>query len=164
MYSTYLRAICPLAAGLLFAISPTPARAQDANRDAALTVSQPRDIVERLAKRSGDFKEDFDKAVEHSLIDGSKLEDRAKKRADDLHDAAKKLRDVFNDKKDKNNPAVRDQADKVLAAGSDVNKVMTTMRLTEKLQRDWEVLRSDLHALATLYNLQPPPSPTAYAI
>jgi len=155
MYSTYLRAICALTAGLLLAISPTPGRAQDANRDAALTVSQTRDIVERLAKRSGDFKEDFDKAVEHSLIDGSKLEDRAKKRADDLHDAAKKLRDVFNDKKDKNNPSVRDQADKVLAAGADVNKVMTTMRFTEKLQRDWDVLRSDLNALAALYNLAP---------
>jgi hypothetical protein len=155
MYSTYLRAICALAAGLLLGISPTPARAQDANRDAALTVSQARDIVDRLDKRTGEFKEEFDKAVEHSLIDGSKLEDRAKKRADDLHDAAKKLRDVFNDKKDKNNPAVRDQVDKVLAAGADVNKVMTTMRFTEKLQRDWDVLRSDLNALAQIYGLSP---------
>ena len=110
-------------------------------------------VIDRVAKRSGDFKEEFDKAVEHSLIDGTKLEGRAKQRADDLHDAAKKLKDVFGDKRDKNDPAVRDQADKTLAAASDVNQVMQNHRFTDKLQRDWDLLRSDMNALAAVYDL-----------
>ena len=92
---------------------------------------------------------------EHSMMDGSKLEDRAKRRAADLNESAKKLRDVFHDKKDKNNPAVREQADKVLAAAADVNRVMAANRFTEKVQRNWEVLRSDLNALAQIYSLSP---------
>jgi hypothetical protein len=62
---------------------------------------------------------------------------------------------VFNDKKDKNNPAVRQQVDKTLAAGADVNRVMSSMRFTEKLQRDWEIVRGDLNALAQIYSLPP---------
>src|SRR5512135_3282912 len=124
-------AACGLAA-------PRPAAAQDANRDVVVSKTDVRDIVSRLAKRTGEFKEDFDKAVEHSMMDGTKMEDRAKHRADDLHDAAKKLADVFGDKKDKNDPKVRDQADKTLAAAADVNRVMLEHRFTVKLQKDWD--------------------------
>jgi hypothetical protein len=155
MQSKWLRLACLAAAAGLCLGSQPPARAQDANRDAALTISEARDVVDRLAKRSGGFREEFGKAVEHSMMDGGKLEDRAKKRAGDLHESSKKLRDVFNDKKDKNNPAVREQADKVLAAGADVNRVMAANRFTDKVQRDWEVLRSDLNALAQIYSLSP---------
>ena len=155
MNSIFLRAVCLLAGGLLLFGSQPQAWAQDANRDTAATLSEARDIVDRLGKRTGEFREEFEKAVEHSLIDGSKLEDRAKKRAADLHESAKKLRDVFHDKKDKNNPAVRQQVDKTLAAGADVNRVMASMRFTEKLHRDWDLVRSDLNALAQIYSLPP---------
>ena len=94
--------------GLLLAAAAVPAFAQDANRDAVTTVTDARAIVSKLSGRTEEFKHDFDEAIEHSLVDGSKLEDRSKHRADDLHDAAKKLHDVFDDKKDKNDPKVRD--------------------------------------------------------
>jgi len=152
MLSVHVRLACVLSAAALFA-SP-PARAQDANRDTTVTVSATRDVVDHLARRSGDFREEFAKAVEHSM-NGDKLQDRAKKRCEDLNESAKKLRDVFNDKKDKNNPAVREQADKVLAAAADVNRVMADNRFTENLQKDWSVLRSDLNALAQIYSLSP---------
>jgi hypothetical protein len=132
-----------------------PAVAQDANRDVVVTKSDVRDIVQRLAKRTGQFKGDFDKAVEHSMIDGTRLEDRAKHRADDLHDAAKKLEDVFHDKRDKNDPKVRDQVDKTLSAAADVNRVMENHRFTDRLQRDWDLLRSECNALAAVYDLAP---------
>src|ERR1041385_7174987 len=110
-----------LAGALLWGGSFVPARAQDANRDVVTTRSDVRSVVDRLAKNSGPFKEDFDNAVSHSMIDGTKIESNAKHRADDLHGAAKRLADVFHDKKDKNNPAVRDQADKTIAAASELN-------------------------------------------
>jgi hypothetical protein len=153
MYSNFVRAAFLMAGAALWLGSQSPVRAQDANRDAALTLSEARDVVDRLARRTGEFREEFDKAVEHSMMDGTRMEDRSKKRASDLHEAAKKLRDVFHDKKDKNNPAVREQADKVLSAGSDVNRVMAANRFTEKVQRNWDILRSDLNALAQIYSL-----------
>jgi hypothetical protein len=130
-------------------------RAQDANRDVVDTRSDIGVVVDRLAKKSGDFKDAFDSAVSHSTIDGTRLEVNAKHRADDLHDAAKRLADVFHDKRDKNNPAVRDQADKTIAAASELNRVMVNHRFTDKLQRDWDLLRSDLNALAGVYDLSP---------
>jgi hypothetical protein len=128
---------------------------QDANRDTVNTVTDAHTIVRKLADRTGEFKNDFDKAIEHSMMDGTKLEDRAKHRADDLHDSAKKLQDVFGEKRDKNDPKVRDQVDKTLAAAADVNRLMTDHRFTDKLQHQWELLRVDLNALAAVYDLSP---------
>jgi len=145
-----------LALAAFFSLSSPPAaKAQDANRAEIYGKTDLRDVVDRVARRSGSFKDLFDHAVEHSLLDGTRLEDRAKHRADDLHDSAKKLRDVFGNKRDKNNPAVRDQVDKTLAAGSDLNRVMTANRFTDKVQREWDLLRSDLNALAEVYQLPP---------
>jgi len=155
MNSIFLRIAGLVAIAALWFGSQPQARAQDANRDTVVTLSEARDIVDRVAKRSGEFREEFEKAVEHSMLDGSKLEDTAKRRAADLHESAKKLKDVFNDKKDKNNPAVRQQVDKTLAAAADINRVMAANRFTEKVQRDWELLRGDLNALAQIYNLPP---------
>jgi hypothetical protein len=111
------------------------------------------DIVDRMQRRTGTFREEFDKAMAHSILDSSRMEEKAKHRADDLHDASRKLKDVFGNKKDKNDPRVREQVDKTLSAASDVNRVMVEFRFTEKLQRDWDLLRSDLNGLAAVYSL-----------
>src|SRR5205823_13087768 len=95
MFSPYFRAAgLTLAAALFFMCPPNRAIAQDANRDTVYTKTDVGDLVQRVAKRSGDFKSAFNRAVEHTM-DGTKLEERAKHRADDLHDAAKKMQDVF---------------------------------------------------------------------
>lgn len=155
MLSPYFRAAgLTLAAALFFVCQNTQAIAQDANRDTVYAKTDVGDLVQRVAKRSGEFKTEFDRAIAHTM-DGPKLEDRAKHRADDLHDSAKKLHDVFGDKKDKNNPAVREKVDKTLALGSELSTVMKQHRFTDKLQQDWDLLRSDLNALAGIYGLSP---------
>jgi hypothetical protein len=106
-------------------------------------------------KQAREFKGEFDGAVAHSMIDGTRIEENSKHRADDLHTAAAKLADVFHDKKDKNNPVVRDQVDRTIAAASELNRVMTMHRFTDKVQRDRDVLRSELNALAAMYQLTP---------
>jgi hypothetical protein len=155
MSSRYIGSTCLVTAALLLSGRLAPVHAQDANRDVVDTRSDAGGVVDRLAKKSGDFKDAFDNAVSHSMIDGTRIEVNAKHRADDLHDAAKRLADVFHDKRDKNNPAVRDQADKTIAAASELNRVMLNHRFTDKLQRDWDLLRSDLNALAEVYDLSP---------
>lgn len=134
--------------------SQVPARAQDANRAVVETPTDVGSVIDRVAKRSGDFKDEFDKEMNHT-IDGKAVEERAKHRADDLHDSARKLRDVFGDKKDKNAPEVRERVDRVLEQANDLNRVMQDHRFVDKMQRDWALLTGDLNALAAVYNLQP---------
>jgi hypothetical protein len=142
-------------AALALTAMPYRAKAQDANRDTVVTQSDVGSVVDRLVKQSAEFRGEFDHAVAHSMIDGTRIEENAKRRADDLHNAAAKLGDVFHDKRDKNNPAVREQADRTIAAASELNRVMSAHRFTDKVQRDWEMLRSDLNALASVYQLSP---------
>jgi hypothetical protein len=143
------------AAGAVLLRGPfAPLSAQDANRAIAEN-SDVSAVVERLAGRAGDFKDAFDNALSRSLIAGTRIEVNARHRADDLHDAAKQLADVLHDKQDKNNPGVRDQVDKTIAAASELNRVMLNHRFTDKLQRDWVLLCSDLNALAEVYDLSP---------
>jgi len=155
MLTNRSRSLCLVAGALLFLAPFGSIRGQDANRDVVTTRSDIGAVVGRLSKSTGEFKGRFDEAVSHSMIDGTRVEANAKHRADDLHDAAKRLADVFHDKKDKNNPAVREQADKTIAAASELNRVMVHHRFTDQLQRDWEMLRSDLNALAQVYDLSP---------
>jgi len=155
MDSNFVRAACLVAGASLFAGLPSRVAAQDANRDAVVTVATVGEVVDRLAKRTGDFKSSFNREIEKSVIDGSKLEDRVKRRADDLHDDAQKLKDEFHDKKDKNNPKVREKVDRTLASGADINRIMVEHRFTDKLQREWATLRADLNGLADVYNLSP---------
>ena len=143
------------AVGMLMFTAPHAVRAQDANRDTVMTQTDVGSVVDRLVKKTSAFRSEFDHAVDHTMIDGTRIEDNAKHRADDLHNAAAKLGDVFHDKKDKNNPAVRDQADRTIAAASELNRVMEAHRFTDQLQRNWAMLRSDLNALAAVYQLTP---------
>ncbi len=143
-----------LFAVLFMAAGSPPSAAQDANRDVVVTKADVKDVVERLAKRTGDFKDAFDHEVQHATID-EKVEGKPQDRVNDLHDSAKKLKDVYNDKKDKNNPEVRDRVDRTLSIASEVNRIMSTHRFTDKLQESWDVTRTDLNALAAVYDLSP---------
>lgn len=150
-----VRTIVLTASLLSLAGMPRPCAAQDANSDTIMSPTDVGSVVDRLQKQSGAFKEEFSRAVSHSMIDGTKIEENAKHRADDLHGAASKLGDVFHDKKDKNNPAVREQVDRTLAAASELNRVMAAHRFTDKLHNDWDVLRGELNGLAGMYQLTP---------
>ena len=154
MRLTCVPAACLAAGFSLFGLAPA-APAQEANREVVVVKTDLGDIVRNLSRKTGEFKDSFNKAVEHAMMDGPKVEERARHRGDDLHASAKKLEDVYHDKKDKNNPAVREQVDKTLAAASEVNAVMRDHRFTDLLQREWESLRSDCNALAAVYELSP---------
>ena len=153
MKFTMFRTLILSASLLPMAGLPRPCAAQDANRDTIMAPTDVGSVVDRIQRQTGAFKEQFDKAVSHSMIDGTQVEANAKRRADDLHDAANKLGDVFHDKKDKNNPAVREQVDRTLSAASELNRVMAAHRFTDKLHSDWDVLRAELNGLAGMYGL-----------
>lgn len=157
MNLNYIRTAVLTASLLPIVGAPRICTAQDANRDTIMTPTDVGSVVDRVERQSRAFKDEFDNAVSHSLMDGSRLEADAKHRADDFHNSAAKLGDVFHDKKDKNNPEVRDHVDRTLAAAADLNRVMLAHRFTDKLHDDWGVLRAELNGLAGMYQLSPLP-------
>jgi hypothetical protein len=145
-----------VAVGAVLLCARFPARgSQDADHDLVAKRADIGGAVDRLEKRCGEFQEAFDDAVSRSMIDGTELEVNAKHRADDLQDAAKRLVEVFHEKRDKNDRAVRDEANKTIAAAVELNRVMIDHSFTDKLQREWALLRSDLNALAEIYDHPP---------
>ena len=136
MFKAYL-----ITGALLLAGAQIPARAQDANRDVVMAPTDVGSVIDRVAKHSSEFKGEFDHEIGRTM-DGKPVEDRAKRRADNLSDDAKKMRDVFGDKKDKNAPQVRERVDRVLADASELNQVMQDHRLTDKAQQDWQDRKS----------------------
>jgi hypothetical protein len=157
MKVTFIRTAVLAASLLPFIGVPRPCGAQDANRDTIMTPTDVGTVVDRVQRQTGAFKDEFDRAVSHSMIDGKRIEEDAKHRADDLHNSASKLGDIFHDKRDKNNPAVRDQVDRTLNAASELNNVMMQFRFTDKVQQDWGQLRAELNGLAAMYQLSPLP-------
>jgi hypothetical protein len=144
-----------LFAALLVVAGPLPCVAQDANRAVVVSKADLKEVVERLSKRTDSFKEAFDREVEHTSLEGTKREDKAEDRVNDLHQSVKKLKDVYDDKKDKNNPEVRDHVDRTLSVASEVDRLMSAHRFTDKLQQSWDLTRTDLNALAAVYDLSP---------
>jgi hypothetical protein len=153
MRFTWIRTMVLSASLLPLAGLPPRCAAQDANRDTIMTPTDVGSVVDRVERQSRAFKDEFDRAVSHSMDDGTQIEENAKHRADDLHGAAAKLGDVFHDKKDKNNPVVREQVDRTLAAAAELNRIMAAHRFTDKLHGDWDVLRAELNGLAGMYQL-----------
>jgi hypothetical protein len=67
MWSRRSWCICFFADALLLRGAVSLVRAQDANREVVETRSDTGGVVDRLAKKSGDFKDAFDNAVSHSI-------------------------------------------------------------------------------------------------
>lgn len=153
MRFTWIRTMVLSASLLPLASLPPRCAAQDANRDTIMAPTDVGSVVDRVERQSRAFKDEFDRAVSHSMDDGTQIEENAKHRADDLHGAAAKLGDVFHDKKDKNNPVVKEQVDRTLAAAAELNRIIAAHRFTDKLHSDWDVLRAELNGLAAMYQL-----------
>ncbi|HUB82646.1 MAG TPA: hypothetical protein VMB03_27805 [Bryobacteraceae bacterium] len=157
MKTLFIRTAVLTACLLPLVAVPQPCAAQDANRDTIMTPTDVGTVVDRVEKQTGTFKDEFDRAVSHSMIDGKRVEEDSKHRADDLHNSAAKLGDIFHDKRDKNNPEVRNQVDRTLNEASQLNQVMMQYRFTDRVQREWGQLRAELNGLAAMYQLTPLP-------
>lgn len=113
---------------------------------------QLRDLSRRIDDRSRDLQRDVDHLLDNSRINGSNREDRINNEARDLRDAASRFRNVAgdNDRLDRS----RDEARNLLQTASQFSRMLGRVRMDGRTSSDWNQLRSDLRAVANIYNLR----------
>lgn len=108
-------------------------------------------IINRVETRSDIFVKSFDRALDHSRLNGSNREDYLNKRAKDLEKALDELRREF-DRRDlwiENKDEVR----RCLNIATDINVAMKNRKFGFGVESNWAALRVELNALATAYGL-----------
>ena len=141
-------ALCMLAAFSL------PAQAQRVNRYRARSYSKADvdRIIRRVENQSDRFVNSFDRALDNSRMDGTRREDNLNQRARDLESSLNSLRQEF-DRRDRYQDT-RSQVSQVLTIASGINGVVKRQRLKNNTERLWTQLRTELNALASVYNLR----------
>jgi hypothetical protein len=113
---------------------------------------QLRDLSRRIDDRSRELQRDVDRLLDNSRINGSTREDRINDEARDLRNAASRFRNVAgdNDRLDRS----RDEARDLLQSASQFSRMLNRVRLDGRTSNDWNQIRSDLRAVANIYNLR----------
>lgn len=113
---------------------------------------QLRDLSRRIDDRSRDLQRDVDNLLDNSRINGSNREDRINDEVRDFRNAASRFRGVAgdSDRLDRS----RDEASRLLQQASQFSRALGRTRLDGRTANDWNQLRSDLRAVANIYNLR----------
>ena len=135
-----------LAWGLMLAM---PVVGQN-GRVGVYTRTDVRDLVQRMERHSDDFRKHFEKALDKSALDGTDREDRLRRWTQDLEDSLDKFKDDYNNGRIR---AVEPRVNMLLAIAAGINRAMLYRTFDADAERDWDLLRSDLNALAIVYNL-----------
>jgi hypothetical protein len=113
---------------------------------------QLRDLSRRIDDRSGDMQRDVDRLLDRSRINGTNREDHVNDDAREFRRAAERFRNVAgdSDRLDRS----RDEARELLQAASHLSRMLGRVRMDGRTSNDWNQIRSDLRAVANIYNLR----------
>jgi hypothetical protein len=113
---------------------------------------QLRDLARRIDDRSRELQRDVDRLLDNSRVNGSNREDRINNEARDLHNAANRFRNVAgdSDRLDRS----RDEARDLIQNASQFSRMLGRLRMDGRTSNDWNQIRSDLRAVANIYNLR----------
>ncbi|MBK7996833.1 MAG: hypothetical protein IPK14_26725 [Blastocatellia bacterium] len=109
------------------------------------------EIIRRVEEGSDRFRQDLDRDLDRSRLDGSKKEDRINEDVKRFEDALDRLRREFD-----RNDSWWESRNNVQAALDSARPVATRMRnnpFSPNVQNQWRNLRRDLNKLAFVYNL-----------
>lgn len=154
MGKVIFRAIMATFAISMLAALSIPAQAQGGRgyRRSGYTKADIDRIIRRVENQSDRFVNSFDRSLDRSRLDGTRREDNLNQRARDLASSLDSLRQEF-DRTDRYQDT-RSQVSRVLDIASDINVVVRRQRLRGNSERIWSQLRSELNALASVYNLR----------
>jgi hypothetical protein len=137
----------------MVAVASVPAEAQGRRyRGRGYTKAQVEQIIRRLENQSDRFVRSFDRSLDNSRADGTVREDNLNQRARDLENALDVLRQEF-DRTDRYQDT-RSQVSGVMNVAEDINRAVRNRRLRGNTERLWSRVRSELNALASVYNLR----------
>lgn len=108
-------------------------------------------IIQRLEESSDRFRNDFDRALDNSNVDGTATERRYEQTVQDYENALDSLRSHF----DRNDSwwESRSRVQMVITKARPVNSIMTSAAFRRNLEQQWNRMRGDLNTLADTYDL-----------
>jgi hypothetical protein len=109
-------------------------------------------LIRRVEQRTDVFVRQFDRALDNGRADGTRREDRLNELARQLERTTDELRREFDrgDSIEEN----RDEVQRVMNVASRIDQAMRRGRVAPGAQGAWSNLRSDLNALARIYNVR----------
>lgn len=116
------------------------------------TKAKVEQIIRRLENQTDRFVISFDRSLDDSRADGTIREDVLNQRARDLENSLDVLRQEF-DRTDRYQDT-RSQVSNVMNVADDINRAIRRRNLRGNTERLWSRVRSELNALASVYNLR----------
>lgn len=132
----------------LIGIGLTTTQAQYRNRPNRMNDRQVGELIRRVETSTARFRASLDTALDRSRYDGTRAEDNINQFVQNFDDATKQLRDRFS-----NRTSVASDVENLLRQASDINRFMLNNRLNARAKNDWQLVRTDLDALARAYNV-----------
>lgn len=113
--------------------------------------SQVGDILKRLESSSKRFRQDFDRALDRSRINGSSTEDQYNQFVKDYTRSLENTRKQFD--RNKSWWLVRDEVQDTISRASSVNNIINNLSFRRDIERQWNTMRNDLNGLADTFDL-----------
>ncbi len=105
-------------------------------------------IIRRIENRADRYRISVDAALDRSTYNGTSTEDQINNYIRDFEQATDSLRSRFNAR-----TSVAADVESVLTRAAYINEFMLNTRLNARAENDWQLLRADLNALASAYNV-----------
>jgi YMGG-like Gly-zipper len=109
---------------------------------------QVRVLINRIERRTADFRVSIDQSLDRSRMDGTRREENINQFVLDFQSSVGRLRERFNQ-----NQAVAADVQDVLNRGAVINDFLLRTPLTARVQTDWTGLRQDLDELSRIYGI-----------
>ena len=109
--------------------------------------------IRRLENSSNQFKQDFDRFLDQSNLNGTSDEDRINRTVSDYENSLDRLRNNFDSQREWWN--ARGDVRNVMRNARGINQMMVNLPFARRLERRWRVMRTDLNKLAETYDLPP---------
>jgi hypothetical protein len=131
----------------------SPAFAQGRARGRQYSKGDVERIIKRLERNTDAFKKAVDRQLDHSVLNGTRREDRINDRVSDLEHATDRLRDKFDRSDDWRE--TRGDVEDVVREARTVNGLFGRVQAYSRVSSNWATLRSDINTLAGIYNVRP---------
>lgn len=120
---------------------------RDRNRDRnyGRSIKQSAERVDRL---SGQLKNDMDRTLDRSRVNGRDREDQINNLVNDFHSAAARFRDRFDDG---NLSRAQNEANRMLSLGWQLDGIIGRRNLSSQVENKWSQIRNDLQVIQNAY-------------
>lgn len=108
-------------------------------------------VIADCEDRTNDFRRELRVALDRSSLNNTRREDELNRDAGRLERAMNRVRESWNREHDVYR--TRRNVSEAIAAGQDINRTMIRRRLGPGVERQWEIVRSELNRMAEAFDL-----------